>query len=102
MWRKSRELDLRRFAFSWFPLVIAGAFAPSMRISKKTLMHYLRWFRFARYVSFAQLVSFCQPHTPFVPAEAGTQALKRLSAWPLGPRFRGDERKMLLGMTNNS
>jgi hypothetical protein len=39
---------------------------------------------------------------PFVPAEAGTQTSQRLSAsrvedarerlWPLGPRFRGDER----------
>src|SRR5689334_21536695 len=31
--------------------------------------------------------------SPFVPAEAGTQALKRENTWPRGPRFRGDERR---------
>src|SRR5262245_42316748 len=35
-------------------------------------------------------------HTPFIPAEAGTQTWRPSSAWPLGPRFRGDERRMLL------
>src|SRR5262245_22024158 len=31
-------------------------------------------------------------HSPFVPAEAETQTWRRSSTWPLGPRFRGDER----------
>src|SRR5262245_24071438 len=31
-------------------------------------------------------------HSPFAPTEVGAQTLIGLSAWPLGPRFRGDER----------
>src|SRR6266705_3516693 len=34
------------------------------------------------------------PDSPFIPSEAGTQTLWALSAWPLGPRFRGDERRV--------
>src|SRR5215510_5830389 len=35
--------------------------------------------------------------SPFAPAEAGAQSfLRDWLAWPLGPRFRGDERRMLL------
>jgi hypothetical protein len=32
-------------------------------------------------------------HVPLIPAHAGIQGNKRWSSWPLGPRFRGDERR---------
>ena len=37
------------------------------------------------------------PHTPFVPAKAGTQSynIQVTGILPLGPRLRGDERNLV-------
>src|SRR5215475_6995811 len=103
MWRKSREL------ISVVSCSVRSLW--SCRPQLQGLMYHLNWFRFAKSVSFAQLVSFCQLHSPFVPAEAGPRAISAftrvfntlciLTSQSLGPRFRGDERRGVLGMTSS-